>query len=146
MQRPPRNPKENILNRAMIVWILCIGVIMMFGTLSLFKAYNPSENLRYAQTVAFSVLMMFQMFNVLNCRSDHYSLFKLRRNMKLIGAVLISVALQIFVVYAPFMNTIFKTVPLNAMDWLFVAGVAAVVFVFDELRKMIIKTGEKAGA
>ena len=77
MDRPPRNPKENIINKSRGIRIVIIGLVMMLGTLLLFRMYNPEINLIYAQTVSFSVLMMFQMFNVLNCRSETYSLFKI---------------------------------------------------------------------
>lgn len=140
MERKPRNPKERIISNPIIVRMIIVGVTMMLGTLAIFKIYNPESNLIYAQTMAFSTLMMFQMFNVLNCRSEFNSLFKVGvfRNMKLWGAILISVILQVIVVQVPFFNTFFKTVPLTAMDWAYVFLVGSSVLIVVEIYKFVI--------
>jgi P-type Ca2+ transporter type 2C len=137
MQRKPRKKNERILSRYIIFRMIAVGVIMMLGTLALFKLYLP-KGVIYAQTVAFTVLMMFQMFNVLNCRSENSSLFKLGvfGNMKLIIAILISVAMQLAVIYTP-LNVMFKTIPLTGMDWIYIVLVSSAVFVFVEIMKMI---------
>ncbi|MBR9692160.1 calcium-translocating P-type ATPase, SERCA-type [Candidatus Woesearchaeota archaeon] len=137
MQRKPRNPKENIL-KSKLLRMSFIGVIMMVGTLALFKAYNPEVNEVYARTVAFSVLMMFQMFNVINRRSDDYSIFKIGffKNKKLLLAVFASIVLQIIIIHTPIRN-IFHTVPLTGIDWLWIFLVSSSVFVFDEVYKLV---------
>ena len=121
MERKPRSKNERIISNPIIVRMVIVGVTMMVGTLAIFKLYNPETNLVYAQTMAFSTLMMFQMFNVLNCRSEFNSLFKVGifTNMKLLGAILISILMQIIVIHTP-LSTYFKTVPLTGLDWLFV--------------------------
>ena len=123
-----------------ITRMFLIGIIMMAGTLAVFRAYNPESNLIYAQTMAFSVLMMFQMFNVLNRRSDEHSLFKIGifSNHKLIGAILVSIALQILVIYSP-LNSFFHTTMLTGLDWVWIFLVSSSVFVFDELYKFVKK-------
>ncbi|MBW2985019.1 calcium-translocating P-type ATPase, SERCA-type, partial [Candidatus Woesearchaeota archaeon] len=97
MKMPPRDPKERIMNKKRGMLMFVIGAIMMLGTLGLFKLYNPETDLRYAQTVAFTVLMMFQMTNVLNCRSEDLSLFRVGvfKNKYLIAAIASSILLQI---------------------------------------------------
>ena len=141
MNKPPRSPKENIINKSRGIRIVLVGLIMMLGTLTLFRIYNPEINLVYAQTVSFSVLMMFQMFNVLNCRSEEHSLLRIGifSNMKLLGAVGISIFLQILVVYLPFFNKIFNTIPLKGADWLYIFTVAFVVLLFDEVYKFFTR-------
>lgn len=143
MAKPPRNPKEPVIRRQDAARMILVGLIMALGTLWVFRTYNPDVNLEYAQTMAFSVLMMFQMFNVLNCRSDKYSLFKIGilSNIKLIGAITASIALQFAVVYIPFLNSIMHTTPIKAVDWVYVFGVSAVLLVIIEVIKLFQKKG-----
>ncbi len=137
MHRKPRKIEENIVNKRRGVTILLIGIIMMLGTLAIFDRYKPELNLAYAQTVAFTTLMMFQMFNVVNMRSEEESVFKLGlfSNKWLIGAVALSVLLQVAVIYIPFLNTAFGTIPLKAIDWVWSIAISASVLVFGEVVK-----------
>src|SRR5919106_2263860 len=81
MQRPPRPVGERVITPAMWRGIILVGVIMAAGTLFVLDASLPggfvhgSGNLRYAQTMAFTTLMLFQIVNVVNARSDHISAF-----------------------------------------------------------------------
>ncbi len=88
--------------------------------------------------MAFSVLMMFQMFNVLNVRSEKYSLFKvgILTNKKLIIAILISIGLQVLAIHTP-LRTLFKTVPLTGIDWVYVFAVSASLLVIVEIIKFV---------
>jgi len=137
MERKPRKPGEHIISKAMIYRMVFVGMIMMVGTLAVFKLYGPEVNLLYAQTMAFTTLMMFQMFNVLNCRTDDESLFSVGMfsNKYLIGAIIISVLLQVAVIYTP-LSFFFKTVPLSLMDWGYAVLVSSSVFVFVEVFKL----------
>ncbi|MEM4264034.1 MAG: HAD-IC family P-type ATPase, partial [Candidatus Woesearchaeota archaeon] len=141
MQRPPRKVEEKIVNKRRGIMIFIIGIIMMLGTLGLFGWYNPELNLAYAQTMAFTTLMMFQMFNVINQRSEEQSIFKLGlfTNKWLIGAIILSVGLQVAVVHIPFMNTLFGTIPLRIIDWVYVTAISASVLVFGEIVKVFWK-------
>ena len=70
--------------------------------------------MRYAQTMAFTTLMMFQLFNVFNARSDEQSAFHgLFQNRWLWGAVGLSLALHVAVIYVPFLQNAFSTVSLT---------------------------------
>ncbi len=135
MDKEPRNPKEKILTKDMIISMVIIGLIMMIGTLFVFRLYLP-KSLEYAQTMAFSTLMMFQMFNVLNCRSEDKSLFRLRNNKWLIGAITISILLQVAVIHTP-LALFFKTVPLKLLDWIYVLLISSSVFVVIEVIKLV---------
>ena len=90
--------------------------------------------------MAFSTLMFYQMFNVLNCRSEFNSLFKIGvfTNMKLWGAILISVLMQILVIHSP-LSAFFKTVPLTLMDWAYVVLVGSTVLIIVEIYKVAVK-------
>jgi len=139
MEHRPRSHKDNIISNPIIARMVLVGVVMMIGTLTIFKFYDPESNLAYAQTVAFSTLMFFQMFNVLNCRSEFNSLFKIGffTNMKLLGAILISVLMQILVIHTP-LGTFFKTVPLTLTDWFYIILVSSSVLIIVEIYKFVV--------
>ncbi|MBW3002360.1 calcium-translocating P-type ATPase, SERCA-type [Candidatus Woesearchaeota archaeon] len=141
MKRPPRKVEEKIVNKKRGIMIFLIGIIMMLGTLGIFQWYNPETNLAYAQTIAFTTLMMYQMFNVINMRSEDYSIFSLGlfSNKWLIGAILLSIGLQAAVVHLPFMNTIFGTVSLTALDWIYAIVISSSVLIFGEIVKLFTK-------
>jgi len=140
MQRPPRNPKEKVLKKDNLIYVLLVGIVMCIGTLSVFAwVYNNSlENLGEARTAAFTTFVMFQLFNVFNCRSKTESIFKigLFSNLFLIIAVLITLLIQITIVYVPFMQGIFNTVPLGLKEWIAIVLVSSSVFVLFELYKL----------
>ncbi|MEM2915991.1 MAG: calcium-translocating P-type ATPase, SERCA-type [Candidatus Woesearchaeota archaeon] len=139
MKRQPRKIEENIVNKSRGTMILLIGLIMMLGTLFVFDLYEPELQLAKAQTMAFTTLMLFQMFNVLNQRSETESLFVVGffKNRWLWLAIMLSVGLQFAVVYVPFFQHLFGTVSLGVKDWLIAVGVSASVLVFGEIVKMI---------
>jgi Ca2+-transporting ATPase len=117
---------------------------MMLGTLAVFWLYDPHVNLAYAQTIAFSTLVIFQMFNVLNCRSWEKSLFTVGvfKNKKLIGAIIVSILMQMLVLYTP-LNVYFKTVPISFMDWVYISLVSLSVILIAELTKLLRRVSLK---
>jgi len=138
MERKPRKKESQIFSKNIILRMMAVGIIMCAGTLALFKFYDPINNLIYAQTMAFSTLMMFQMFNVLNCRSERNSLFKIGvfSNRYLIGAIAISILLQVMVIQTR-LGTFFKTTPLLLIDWIYVVLMSSTVLIFGEIIKLI---------
>jgi P-type Ca2+ transporter type 2C len=146
MDRPPRPVGERVITATMWRGIVFVGVIMAAGTLFVLDASLPggfvegSGDLRYAQTMAFTTLMLFQIFNVFNARSDDRSAFvHLLTNRWLWLAVTGSVVLQVVVVYVPFLQQAFGTMPLTGRDWLFCTGVASFVLWLREAHKAIIR-------
>jgi len=143
MARPPRPPAEGVITGRMWFGILFVGVVMAAGTLLVLDAclsgglVEGSGTLRYGQTMAFTTLTMFQLFNVLNARSDERSAFAgLFRNRWLWAAIGWSIALQAAVVHLPFLQRAFSTVDLTAADWLRCAAVASSVLWLRELGKI----------
>ena len=141
MRRAPRKVEEKIVNKRRGIMIFFIGIIMMLGTLGIFQWYNPEVSLAYAQTMAFTTLMMYQMFNVLNQRSEDYSIFSIGifTNKYLWFAIALSVGLQVAVVHIPFMNSIFSTVSIRAIDWLYTILISSSVLIFGEIVKLFRK-------
>jgi P-type Ca2+ transporter type 2C len=143
MLEPPRPPGERVITPRMWRGIALVGVIMAVGTLLVLDASLPggfvagSGSLSYAQTMAFTTLMLFQMFNVVNARSDERSAFThLFTNGWLWTAIGVSVALQVAVVHLPFLQRAFGTVSLSAGDWSFCTAMASSVLWLREVSKV----------
>ena len=97
-----------------------------------------SGELPYAQTMAFTTLMLCQMFNVLNARSDERSAFEhLFTNHWLWTALGVSLLLQVVVIYTPFLQRAFGTVSLSRQDWLFCIAMASSVLWLREISKVV---------
>jgi Ca2+-transporting ATPase len=151
MSQPPRPSGEGVLTPRMWRGIVFVGVIMAVGTLFVLDASMPggfvagAGDLRYGQTMAFTTLMLFQIFNVVNARSDERSAFAhLFTNQWLWGALAGSVALQVLVVYVPFLQRAFSTVALTARDWAFCVAVASSVLWLREASKLILSRSRTA--
>ncbi|HZC85059.1 MAG TPA: HAD-IC family P-type ATPase, partial [Rubrobacter sp.] len=145
MNRPPRPVGSGVITRRMWGGIAFVGIIMAAGTLLVLDFGLPggliqgSGDLPYARTMAFTTLVLFQLFNAPNARSDERSAFhQWFRNSWLLGALVLSIALQILVVYAPFLQPAFGTVSLNLGDWLVCVAVASSVLWLRELSKLFV--------
>ncbi len=146
MDQPPRPAGEGVLTPRMWRGIALVGIVMAAGTLYVLDASLPggfvdgAGTLSYAQTMAFTTLMLFQLFNVFNARSDETSAFSgLFTNWWLWGAIGASVALQVAVVYGPFLQRAFGTVALSGSDWLFCTAVASSVLWIREGGKALAR-------
>jgi Ca2+-transporting ATPase len=120
-------------------------VLMSVGTLFVIDWSLPgglvpgNGTLRYAQTMAFTTLVLAQLFNVFNARSDEASAFHSFWVNKWVWlAVLLSLLLQVAVVYIPLLESAFSTVPLSIVDWLFCLAIASIVLWGRELVKLVI--------
>jgi Ca2+-transporting ATPase len=120
--------------------------VMAAGTLLVVDASLPggliegTGTIRYAQTMAFTTLTIFQLFNVINARSDERSAFEgLFQNGWLWLAIGLSLLLHMAVLYVPFLQTAFSTEKLDAGDWLLCVAVASSVLWLRELSKVVAK-------
>lgn len=142
MQRPPRPPSESILARGMWQDILWVGLLM--GGVSLItQAWAYHTGHAHWQTMVFTVLTLSQMGNVLAIRSERESFFALGplTNRPLLGAVLLTFALQMGTIYIPALNPIFKTEPLDRDELLACLALSSVVFIGVEIQKWLIRRG-----
>jgi Ca2+-transporting ATPase len=142
MMRPPHPPDESVLARGMGKFILFVGLLLGGVCLAAQAvAYYGGGDARTAeyQTMVFTVLALSQMGNALSVRSDRESLFKigLRTNMSLLWAVLLTVVLQLAVIYVPFMQRIFGTEALSLGELGISVALSAIVFVAIELAKLV---------
>ncbi len=139
MDEAPRKPDTGIVDRDMVRNMVIIGILMAAGTLWNFSVDYRANGLVHAQTMAFTTLAMFQFFNALNVRSRTKSVFQigLFTNRWLLGAMALSLLLQILANQLPILQTALGTQPLALADWGRVIGVSCSVFVVDELRKLV---------
>jgi Ca2+-transporting ATPase len=140
MERKPRDPRESPINREMLFMILTVGVIMLVGTLGIFQLHMYLDyGLEKSRTIAFTTLVMFQLFFVFSVRSPRQSLRQvgLLSNPKLVIAVIVSAILQLMVVYLPPLQPIFNTASLGIQEWILVLLVSSSVIFIIEGYKII---------
>ncbi len=146
MDRPPRSKHEGVITRRMWFGIGLVGSVMAAGTLFVLDASMPgglvagAGDLRYAQTMAFTTLVLCQLFNVFNARSDDASAFsRVFANAWVWAAVGLSLALQAAVIHAPVLQQAFSTTALSGGDWLRCLLVASSVLWARELVKAVAR-------
>jgi P-type Ca2+ transporter type 2C len=146
MRQPPRPSRERVITGRMWRGIFFNGIVMAGSTLLVLDSSLPggfvagAGNLRYAQTMTFTTLMIAQLFNVFNSRSDERSAFAgLFENQWLWTAIALSLALQGLVLYLPAMQQAFGTVGLSGRDWVLCIGVASIVLWVRELSKLFLR-------
>jgi magnesium-transporting ATPase (P-type) len=124
-----------------IVWVglIMAGVTLVALDLRLDGGWlGGSGDIDQARTVAFTTLVLAQLFNCFNARSDRTSAFRhLFTNPLLWGAIALSVVLQVAVVHLPVLNDAFDTTPLSAGDWLLCTALASLVLWADEAKKIL---------
>lgn len=149
MHRPPRLPEQGIFTRPVNTLLAVIPVHLLLVLLPLFAYYYhynpgglraPDLILIKAQTMTFVGIVLLEMVNAFNCRSEYHSLVRMGffRNRFLIGAVLISVGLLVAVVEWPWLARLFHTMPLTGWDWLLAAALSLTILPSVELTKWIL--------
>jgi magnesium-transporting ATPase (P-type) len=146
MARPPRPLHERVIDRRMWTGVLLVGLVMAAVTLFAIDLYTPGglvegdQSLDNARTAGFTVLVLAQLFNALNARSETSSAFhRLFVNPWLWGAIALALVLQVAVVHLPLLNTAFSTAPLTGQQWLVCAVLASAVLWYEEVRKIVLR-------
>jgi potassium/sodium efflux P-type ATPase len=152
MSRPPRDPKEPVLNQFVVVRTLVAATLMTAGAVALFlwqygqemadratTGLTEAQIVSEAQTMAVTTVIMFQIFYMLNCRSLKDSIFRIgvfsNKTVFLgIGTVL---GLQALFIYAPTMQAIFSTYPLSPMSLFYSALAGAIILPVITVEKFI---------
>jgi Ca2+-transporting ATPase len=142
MRRPPRPPKESIFAHGMWQHMLWVGLLM--GTVSLLtQAWAIHTGNGHWQTMVFTVLTLSQLGHVMAIRSEQESLWTqgVFSNRPLIMALLFTVALQMAVIYVPWLNPIFKTAALALPELAFCVAMSSIVFFAVEGEKWLRRRG-----
>lgn len=163
MKKKPRDPKVSLFAGGAAFSMIFNGVLIGVLTLAAFiigaKMYSGHtsllplfpENLSeeattHAQTMAFVVLSVSQLFHSLNMRSADKSIFKIGifTNKFLFASILIGIFLQEVVITVPVLASVFKVFDLNMKDWAIVFLLSLMPIVFNEILKLVKKTSDEA--
>ena len=135
MERPPE--RGELLGKNTLIKITISGIVMTIGTLALF-IYELGLNSPYGKTkaitMAFTVFVLYQLFNALNYKSKSHVLNK-ALGISLIGTFI----LQLLVIYVPFLQIIFKTCPIGLFDWVLILIISAMILVTDKIANRFIE-------
>ncbi len=136
MNRPPRKSSDSIFPLRFAVQLFLTGFVIAAGTLAACH-FGLSQSAELAQTMAFTTLVVLEIVRVQMVRSQyHMSIFS---NPYIILALASSLLLHLLVVYTPFLQTIFGTVPLNLTEWGVILTVAIVVWVISTFINFLFK-------
>ncbi len=146
MQRKPRSTVEGIITRPMTFAIGWQGVLIGLVALGAFalELYGLGRGIERARVLAFSTSILAQSAHAFNLRSSRYSLFTLGwfTNRWLVYAFVIVALSNVGVVYLPFLQPIFATMPLNLADWGIVVGLGLLPLLVVQTQRVI---GEMRG-
>jgi len=133
-------PKKYLVDKLMAQRMFVMAVPMMIGTLFLFKGYFEND-LAKAWTISLTTLAVFQWFNAWNCRHESKSIFQMNpfSNKFLVGATLVTISLQLLVIYNPLMQKFLRTTPLEFSEWLIIVPIAASIILVEEIRKFFYR-------
>jgi len=139
LRRKPRPPQEGILSFRLMERLGAVGVLLAAGTLWTFWwALESTGDVDAARTAAMTQMVVFQFFHVFNCRSLDRSLFRIPpfSNPFLFASLTAAVGAQLAVLYWGPLQTVFRTVPLDATSWGVILAVGSTVLVGAELDKL----------
>ena len=149
MLRQPRDPKENIINSRLFTSVIIRAIVITIISLSLYyfalELYAPtwrilpknSSELYLPRTFVFSTLLICELLNAYNTRSERRSFFKVNiwSNKYLLIAVLTSLILNFILIYTPPLASLFQLAPLLPIDWLVIIPLAFLTVVSEEIIK-----------
>jgi Ca2+-transporting ATPase len=140
MSRPPRPPRESLFAHGVWQHIAWVGLLIAGLCLSL-QAWAWHGGSPRGQTMVFTLLTLAQMAHVLAIRGERVSLFRqgLGSNLPLLGAVLLTFALQLALIYVPALNLVFDTEPLTLLELGVCVGLATVPFLAVEAEKRWVR-------
>jgi Ca2+-transporting ATPase len=139
LKQPPRHPRVGLLFPGLILRITTMAVIMSVGVFTVFNWAQARMSIEEARTIAFCSMVAFEWFRAFNARSDERTVFKLGvlRNRWLVASISFAVLLQLAVIYVPFLQVAFRTVPLGIDRWGIAILAGGSLFVIEETRKAL---------
>ena len=132
MKRKPET--GDILNKKAITRILISGLVMAIGTTSVFLYQTQTSTQTKAMTVAFTLFVVYQLFNALNCKADSEE-----SSRYLYLGIVLSLLLQILIIYVPQLQMIFKTTAIGITDWIMIILMASTIIIVEKIMNRMIK-------
>ena len=146
MARRPRSLTDRAIDARMWAGIASVGLVMALVSLFTIDVFLPgglvegNDTLEVARTAGFTTLVLAQLFNALNARSETTSAFHgLFANKWLWGSILLGVVLQVAVVEVPVLQVAFGTASMDLAHWSACVALASVVLWYDEIRKVVLR-------
>ncbi|MHB0976170.1 MAG: cation-translocating P-type ATPase [Candidatus Aquicultorales bacterium] len=144
-ERPPRRPREGVLNRTLIIRLLILGVVVGTVTFAAFLiSLRLGISLPRAQSIALTTVVFTQLFHVFNARSETISVFRQNpaSNRLLFFSIVAALIAQAAILYLPPMRAVFRTAPLTLGEALLAIAAASLVLWVSELLKWFSRHGE----
>ncbi len=140
MNRPPRPPSEPIINAEMRIGLAVQATVMTAAVLGVYllALEQYPGNLPVARTIAFSTLVLSELWRAFTARSERMSVFRIGflTNRWMLAAVASSVLFLLAVVYVPFLQPVFDTAALSLTDWLELLPFTLAAAIAAELTKI----------
>lgn len=152
MREKPRSAGENFFSHGAGKKVLFTGTLIGLLTIVAFwMGYNrlgfspfssgiPAEVHEYARTMAFLTIIACQLIYSLSFKHEHLSVFKTRLNRYLVWAIVIGFALQLVVIFVPFLREAFRLRMIGGQDWLVVAALGVLPLAASEIRKLFTRS------
>ncbi len=141
MKRKPRDPRESMPSRSLMIYTLGIAAAIVAGTLGMYLiTLQENPDVSYARTVAFVGLGFFTVYNAYSSRSLQESVFRMNPlgNKTLLLGIATSILAILAVVYIPFMQFIFETRPLTSESWTLILTTGLLVILAAEVMKKLL--------
>ena len=137
MKKAPRDAKEGIFADGLGISLVYQGIVIAVLTLISFLIGNKQEHIT-GMTMAFLTMSTCEVFHSLNLRSRTKSIFRLKsQNKYLLGAMLLSFALTLLVIYIPGINAAFDLTALSASNFLIAIALAFIIIPVVESVKLV---------
>lgn len=147
MRQPPRPPKENIINKFMQIGVVVQTIAITSVTLGAYflGRFTDPQHVEFAETMAFVTLSCSELFRAYTSRSEYYPLLKIGifTNRWMNIAISTSLVLILAVIYIPFLNKIFNTLPLGLTQWEVIVPLLFVPSIAAELTKFFLSPARK---
>ena len=144
MHQKPRNSKENLLSKYILLKIISVVPLLLLGTLGVFLWHLKYDfvSIEKVRTVVFVTLILFELFHVFNTRSLHSSIFNKNffSNKYVFISVFISAILTLLAVQTQIGRLVFKTISLTGVEWLILVAISFTVILFSEMLKALVNS------
>jgi Ca2+-transporting ATPase len=139
LKQPPRHPKVGLLFPGLLLRVAYMSTLMGIGILLVFNWAQSRVSIEEARTIAFCTMVAFEWFRAFNARSDERTVFKLGvlSNRWLLITISAAIMLQVAVVYVPFLQVAFNTVPIGIDKWGIAILAGGSLFLIEETRKAL---------
>lgn len=139
LRQPPRHPKVGLVFPGLVLRICFLSALMSIGIFLVFNWAHARVSLDEARTITFCTMVAFEWFRAFNARSDEHTVFKqgVLSNRWLLITISVAIMLQVAVIYTPFLQVAFDTVPIGIDKWGIAILAGGSLFLIEETRKIL---------